>query len=546
MKKIIAIIVSAMLSFSMLSPAFAADFSPLTDAGLLTAQEASLPLDEPLTRGELAAMLNRAFKVYTTLGDGFTDAGPDTSYYYDMMAAKTDGYLAGYEDGLGHPEDTVTRAQAAVILDSLMGLSQPTEAPLFSDDAMIPQWAAESISRVVACGIMSAENGLFMPNEFFSRGDLYASFTAITESKEYLPRVDELMTIPSFDGYELEGRLSLPGNSDAIDRVIIFVDGTGPDTYEMKRADAASGLRFKFVDVFADEFTERGTALFSYNTRGVDISEDAPFYSIDSEKYQSYTPQNVAQDLTYMIEALKNRPELANAKVTLLGLSEGAMIAPLAVAEYGAQVDSLILWGYPNDNMKQILEYQLGGGMSLFNYGLFFNVPGADAITKEQFEADPNGILDIYLPGVTFEQVDLDSDGAITIDDFSVMMEPISTGLFDAVERGDDQWIIDNMSPIMPQLCCNWFSEHFKLPKNDEIMLKVDIPIYMYHGTYDANCPVQGAYDVQQRFEDAGKTNLSLHVYDGLDHDLHFSQWLLGYGSQAIDDIFELANNIVD
>lgn len=500
-----------------------------------------------ISRGSFIEMINETFHIHTVLGteEIFWDIDSETEDYYELIAAKRDGYITGYTDGSVRPNNIITRAEAAIALDNLMELPKTMDSPVFTDQQKLPTWALGSIQKVVAHGILSVDvNGNFNGGEPLSKADLDNAIDKI-KSLGLQGREDEIKSIKSFDGFEVTGRLSVPAGEEKIDRLVIFVHGTGPNTYEIRRQNNVSGIRFKYLDVYADRFTSDGTAFFTYNTRGISLGNIEPYYAdIDANGYKQYTPQNIARDIKYMIEQLKQDPRLSEADVILLGASEGTIIAPLAVTEYGAEVDALLLLGYCNDNMRDVLEYQLGGEMSFFNYTLLFNVVGAEGITKEQYETDPNVIIDSLLSGATFEDIDLDGDGLIDVEDFTIMMAPAKDGLFEAIENDDDQWIAENMSTIMPPLMTDWFKAHFELPKTEDIMTKVDIPMYIFQGTYDANCPVQGTYDVQKRFEELKKDNLTVHIYDGYDHDLNFTQFLYGLGSQAFEDIFSTVEHL--
>lgn len=500
-----------------------------------------------VSRGSFIKTINETFYIYTVLGteEAFSDVDSENQAYFDLMAAKANGYISGYPDGAVYADQSITRLEAAVALDKLMELPQPMDGPVFADGQEQPEWAIRSIQRVVARGIFSAdENGNFNGREPLSKADLDNAVEVI-KSLGLQGRKDEIVNVKSFDGFEVTGRLSVPAGEEDIQRLVIFVHGTGPNTYEMRRQSDISGIRFKYLDVYADNFVKDGTAFFTYNTRGVSLGEEEPYYAdIDADSYKQYTPQNIAQDIKYVIEQLKQDSRLSNAQVILLGASEGTIIAPLSVLEYGAEADALMLMGYCNENMREVLEYQLGGGMSFFNYTLLFNVAGVEGITKEQYDADPNEIVEDLLASTPFEDIDLDGDGVITERDLGIMMAPIRDGLFEAVEKGDDNWIEENMSAMMPALMTNWFTAHFELPKTEDIMTKVDIPMYIFQGTYDANCPVQGTYDVQSRFKELGKTNLTVNIYEGYNHDLNFSQFLYGNGSQAFDDVFSTVNNL--
>lgn len=494
-----------------------------------------------LTRSDFITTINEVFHIYTVLGTGeqFSDIDFNTPHYYELMAAKEKGYISGYGDGSVRPDQPITRAEAAAALNKLLNLPQATSGVIFADQQQLPAWALDSIQRVVALEILSTdENGQFRGDVPLSREELEQAVAAI-KSLGLHRREDEIITLRSFDGFQVTGRLSMPAKKDKVDKLVIFVHGTGPNTYEIRRQNDDAMIRFKYLDTYADQLVNDGIALFTYNTRGVTLGDTAPYYAtIDENTYQQYTPQNIAQDIKHMIEQLKQDPRLENAQVILIGGSEGTIIAPLAVAEYGAAADALLLIGYCNDNMRDVLEYQLGGGMSFFRYTLYFNAVGEDKITKAQFEADPHQVINTLLGGVAFDDLDFNKDGVLTQEDFAILMTPIKEALFEAVDRGDDQWVKENMMTIIPPLMTTWFKAHFELPKTEEIMTKVDLPIYIFQGTYDANCPVQGTYDVQARFEALGKDNLTVNVYEGYDHDLNYTQYIYGIGSQAFDDLF--------
>ena len=227
-----------------------------------------------------------------------------------------------------------------------------------------------------------------------------------------------------------------------------------------------------------------------------------------------------------MVQTLREQPALADAELYLLGWSEGAIIAPLAVAEEGVEVDGLLLAGYPNDNMAEILDWQLDGAQTYFIYSIYFDAEGSSSISREQYEADPYQVLDSALfGGLPFEEVDVNGDGLITVDDFHGNMRyQLHQQLLEAAERDDTQWICQNFM----ELPAVWFRAHFALGPTEDILAKItDTPIHIFHGTYDQNCPVQGVYAVQARFQSLGLDNLNVHIFPGHNHDLNYDYWLM-------------------
>lgn len=98
-----------------------------------------------------------------------------------------------------------------------------------------------------------------------------------------------IQIIPSFDEYPIEGMLAMPEGNTA-ETLVIYVNGSGPNTYDNKR-QLDENRKFTYFDLFREEFTKRGIAFFSYNTRGVTTSDEPPYFTyVDDELYKQYIP----------------------------------------------------------------------------------------------------------------------------------------------------------------------------------------------------------------------------------------------------------------
>lgn len=164
----------------------------------------------------------------------------------------------------------------------------------------------------------------------------------------------EILKIKSFDGYTLTGKLDLPTGASTVSTLVIFVPGTGPNTYDNHRLIGKT--EFNYYDLFANELAKRQVGFFRYNTRGVTAGTKPPTYdTINKEAYQKYTPENQAKDIEAMISELKKNEKLKNAKIVLLGWSEGTIIAPLVAERNHVEISSLMLAGYCNEKMQDII-----------------------------------------------------------------------------------------------------------------------------------------------------------------------------------------------
>lgn len=301
----------------------------------------------------------------------------------------------------------------------------------------------------------------------------------------------EQMTIPSFDGYPLAGKLYLPRGQNP-QALVVYVNGSGPNTYENTRT-LTQGTTFSYFDLVAKGFTEQNAAFFSYSTRGVTPSSEPPYYcTIDPTAYQTYLPDHSVRDVAAIVTALRQDPRLSEARVYLLGWSEGSMIAPKAAQI--VPVDGLLLAGYVNGTMRETLDWQQTGGASMVTYCLYFDADSDGTVSRAEYEADPYGVRSaLGLAQTAFSDIDVDGDGKLTAADFSHLLAPTRQALYAAIDRGDDTWLAQNY-PV--RLTTAWFRAHDAFPPNRDMLTTLDIPITIFQGEADANVPVQDTWEI--------------------------------------------------
>lgn len=348
-------------------------------------------------------------------------------------------------------------------------------------------------------------------------------------------RHTEGLSIPSGDGITLMGKLDLPAQGP-VSKLVVFVNGSGPNTCDNVR-DKGDGTRFRFYDLFAEQFTTLGMGFFRYSTRGCTDGETPPFYcAIDERAYRTYGPRSSIRDLERWIAHLKGDPRLKHAKVYLLGWSEGTIIAPAVALRGRVEISALLLAGYANDTVWEILDWQQRGNSSLTFYRRYFDDNGDGVISREEFLEDRQGVASHL--GLSFDELDQNGDGVLDLADFAALEAEGRREIFAAIERGDDSWLRERY-PV--PLTCGWFREHRALPPNRETLPKLEMPIHIFQGVFDASACVEGAYAAEKAFQRLGKTNLTVHIYEQADHNLGYEQYLYGGGlSQALEDIFSV------
>jgi pimeloyl-ACP methyl ester carboxylesterase len=348
---------------------------------------------------------------------------------------------------------------------------------------------------------------------------------------------EEIVKVGLSDGEIISGRLMLPPGNDKVPLLIIFVHGTGPNTYLNKRK--IGNVEFNYFDLFAEEFNKRGIGFFTYNRRGVEIGDTPPYYDkIDSVKYSKYLPETEARDIESMISQLRHDNRFTSSKIVLLGGSEGTIIASMVADWKVEKIDGLLLFGYANDNLYDIIKWQYSGKSSIVNLRKYFDVNKDNLISRSEYEsADSSALLGRtrVLGNATFESLNIVKDTVLDYNDFAARTIPFFDYIIKMVSSGNDAWIWQNYFRVKSM----WLKEHFQLEANKTRLLRIDIPVYIFQGIDDGSVPVEGAYDIQSRFRQANKTNLHCFFFEGHNHDLNYLDWPYKHViSEGLNSIF--------
>ncbi|NNE97592.1 MAG: alpha/beta fold hydrolase [Pyrinomonadaceae bacterium] len=355
----------------------------------------------------------------------------------------------------------------------------------------------------------------------------------------------EIVNVQLSDGEILKGKLRLPENQKHPSRLVIFIHGTGPSTYLDRRK--IGGVDFNYYDLFGEEFNRRGIGFFSYNKRGVAISDKPPlYYEIDREKFKKAVPSIETEDLSMAIEFLRKDPRLKKAKIILLGWSEGTIIASMLAGIKENRITALLLAGYAHENMADIIKWQFSGESSMVNLNKAFDKDGDRKISSAEYIGKDRAAAAMRTRGLKnakFEQLDIDKDSFISAKDFGKILEPRYKLLSEKIEQNDGEWIWKNYFRVST----NWLGEHFQLEANKTRLLREKKPIFVFHGTDDASTDIYGVYRLSKSFAERGKTNLRTYVFKGHNHDLNFLSWAVRKKMpEGIRMIFDVSERMIN
>ena len=152
----------------------------LTEAGIMSGTQTGglyyFHPDEGVTRAEFLVMAMNAVGIRDVPAASVTLFADDASIPESMKGYVAAAYELGYiqgeerEGGLCFaPNESLTRAHAAVMLERIVGLESLAVAPTFADAAEIPTWATEAIYSLSAAGILCAADGYASPTSMLTR-----------------------------------------------------------------------------------------------------------------------------------------------------------------------------------------------------------------------------------------------------------------------------------------------------------------------------------------------------------------------------------------
>ncbi|MEW6301216.1 MAG: S-layer homology domain-containing protein [Thermodesulfobacteriota bacterium] len=130
----------------------------LSARGILAGTGAGLfEPDRSVTRAELAKMVVSllGLQPVTPATPSFSDVASDAWYFSAVEAAVRAGVFRGYGDGTFRPDEVLTREQLAAVTMRIARLERPTTVELpFADAAQVSGWAAEAVAAAYEHGLM--------------------------------------------------------------------------------------------------------------------------------------------------------------------------------------------------------------------------------------------------------------------------------------------------------------------------------------------------------------------------------------------------------
>lgn len=147
--------------------------SKWADYGVLKGNGAVFRPDAPITRAEMATVLDNIMHYQVVAKNTFSDVPAGSWYENAVLKANAAGVLNG--DGRGHatPTANITREQAAAMLARAFAVkADQGSGTQFNDVDKISSWAKETVFGMEAAGYIKGSKGNFNPQNNITRAEV--------------------------------------------------------------------------------------------------------------------------------------------------------------------------------------------------------------------------------------------------------------------------------------------------------------------------------------------------------------------------------------
>jgi uncharacterized protein len=266
------------------------------------------------------------------------------------------------------------------------------------------------------------------------------------------------------------------------------------------------------------------------------------------------TFNDLKQDSEKALDVLVQQPEVDANHVTLVGHSEGTMIAPRVAIDNPGKVDNIVLMGAVAQNLRkmgyfqgvtlpvlyaqQVLDHNHNGLLSVQEASenpVFSSIIGKNItllLTQNITAANGTTAGQQLLP-----QYNMNNDTFISIND-ELKLRLIDFLKSLSVVTPGEKCTPDNLA------CPTWVASHYSLIPTLDIISKVpsDTSILIQQGKNDTQTTIQQALLLQQELTEARHPDHTLKTYPDLGHSFSpSSQWLTAWGpmeQKVLEDLF--------
>ena len=317
------------------------------------------------------------------------------------------------------------------------------------------------------------------------------------------------------NGIQTNAQLTIPAVGNGPFPGVLLVAGSG--VVDMNETLSPDSKPFWQISQY---LSERGFVVLRYDKRGVGANSQI----IDSNIWGNLTFDDLKNDAEIALGVLIQQPEVDPSKITLIGHSEGTLIAPRIVIDQenktnATTIKNTVLMGSAATTMADLAYYQKVGIVLEYMHQVL-DKNGTGSISVQEAIQDP-------LVG-RFIVANFGNDTTTEFIDIERQVKPLLEKVLEEFTQADVNVRCDN-----PEGCPIWFNSAVSLETNLSVIgnMSRSTSVLMLNGENDPLTPVQQSFLLEQRLTEVDHPDHTLITYPGLGHTFAISpQWSTGLG----------------
>lgn len=343
---------------------------------------------------------------------------------------------------------------------------------------------------------------------------------------------------------QTKGELTIPAAGDGPFPAVLLIHGSGAtdrDEYLPPLVTGTGNESRPFWQI-AEYLSERGFVVLRYDKRG--IGENGTILDLDT--YANATVQQFQSDAEAALNVLIQQPEVDRGRITIIGHSEGAIIAPRIAAERLGDVQNVVLMSAAAQPISDIVSYQL------VNRTLFFARQDWDSnhdglLSLEEVFAHPEAPLTVPTilnndtatnPGTAAPVINgnnnnnSNTSSVIATSPLNITTAVLPQQWYPGIDANNDN-LIDIDQELLPFRLAvlaefeasPWYQSHEELDSTVDIIGRLNSTnILILQGESDIQTPLEQALLLDQKLTELRHPDHTLITYADLGHTFYPAQ----------------------